>query len=487
MRHPSFRQRLTLYSALGIAFALVAGSLATYAIERAQLRGQVDATLRNVSKGVVLSRARAGSEHRVGRPPISGGVLFEVKRASQPSFGTLPSYVTVIDRTGKRTLSLAPDVNLPVLARAVEIAKTGKGDLLTDVRVKGVHLRMRAAPFGRGHAILVAQSLSEVDRALGRLAWSLGITAAFGVALAALVGALVARRALAPVRRLTETAERVAATRDLGERIATDGDDELGRLGATFNSMLDSLESAMRSQRQLVSDASHELRTPLSSLRTNIEVLRQRDALDEFDQAQLLHDLSEEIDELTTLVANLVELARGSQREISLHEIQLDEIAEAIVRRAQSRFPSLDFALTASPTTVWGERQELERAIWNLVENAAKWSTAGDRVDIEVGGGQVTVRDHGPGIAVPDRPFIFDRFYRSETARSKPGSGLGLAIVRQIAEIHGGEITVAEADGGGTRLRLTLVQAGGVNLAATRGCLGGVTSQSRSTSLRGTL
>jgi two-component system sensor histidine kinase MprB len=349
------------------------------------------------------------------------------------------------------------DVSLPVSKRAVEVARARRGSYFTDADVRGAHLRMLVTSLGAGYGLIVARSLSEVDSALSVLAWGLGVTCLVGILLAAIVGAVVARGALRPVRSLTDTAERISHTHDLGERIETGGDDELSRLGTSFNAMLDSLDGAIRSQRRLVSDASHELRTPLTSLRTNIDLLRQSVALSDRDRGRLLRDVGNEIEELTALVANIVDLARGSQRDLHLRPVRLDELAEVVVRRAEARYTGLTFALDAEPTTVVGDPEELDRAIWNLVENAAKWSNGGGGIELRVADGEVSVRDHGPGIPAADRPFIFDRFYRSEASRGHPGSGLGLAIVRQIAETHGGRVEVQEADGGGTRFRLSLV------------------------------
>jgi two-component system sensor histidine kinase MprB len=462
----SFRKRLTLFSAAGIALVLVVGSVATYLIVRSQLYGEIDESLRTQSAAVRLTTAEGGVGPRVqtdssgGRPAdderVAVGVLFVVTPESE--FGTAPVLLQLISGESDVTDPGGGERRLPVSERALEVARTGTGDYYTDVEVRGTPVRMYVSPSGSGQALMAARSLAEVDKALDRLGWSLAITCLAGVAVAAFVGAMVARGALRPVRKLTVTAERISDTHDLSERIETEGEDELSRLGSTFNTMLDSLEGAIRSQRQLVADASHELRTPLTSLRTNTDLLRQGVKLDESDRDRLLHDVGTEIEELTTLVANLADLARGSQRDLHLRHLRLDEVAEVIVARAHQRFPELEFVLEAVPTTVWGDPEEVERAIWNLVENAVKWSNGRGLVELTVGGGEVTVRDHGPGVPEADRPFIFDRFYRSEAARGQPGSGLGLAIVRQIAESHGGRVEVEDAEGGGACFRLTLVR-----------------------------
>jgi two-component system sensor histidine kinase MprB len=468
MSRLSFRQRLTLFSAAGIAVVLIAGSAATYLVVRSQLRGQVDESLRRQSAAVVIRNAK--------EPAASQGrEEFQFQRATDSpeddlsvgifppaeEFGNAPSLFQLVDLNGDAVTPADDRLSpaLPISQRTMDVARRGTGAYYTDVEVNGTELRLYVSPSGSGRALLAARSLSEVNRALSRLGWSLAVTCLAGIALAALVGAAVARGALRPVRTLTATAERITDTHDLSERIETEGDDELGRLGSTFNAMLDSLEGAIRSQRQLVTDASHELRTPLTSVRTNIDLLRQDVTLSKGDRERLLRDVTRELEELTTLVANIVELARGSQRALHLEHVRLDEVAERVVERAAHRFPRLEFVLDADERTVWGDREELERAVWNLVENAAKWSNSAGRIELTIVGGEVTVRDHGPGVSESDRPFVFDRFYRSEDARSQPGSGLGLAIVRQIADSHGGRVEVESAPGGGARFRLTLVEA----------------------------
>jgi two-component system sensor histidine kinase MprB len=465
----SFRRRLTLFSAGGIALVLIVGSVATYVIVRGQLRGEIDSSLKRQSRGILVVRrttqvaglavSNKNKENATARAKQLARFGLEIK-GPPAELGDLPFLVRLIGPAGKSALSSPLGRGLPVSEQALEVARGTRGSYFTDVTVRGAHLRMYVSPAtNAGQAVLVARSLSEVDRSLKLLAWSLGITCVIGILLAAVIGAAVARGALRPVRKLTETAERVTRTRDLGERIETNGADELGRLGATFNEMLDSLDGAIRSQRQLVADASHELRTPLTSLRTNVDLLRQGATLSSRDRERLLRDVTDETEELTALVANLVDLARGSQRDLHLQQVDLDEVAEIVVRRANARFPALEFALHAESTTVWGDPEELERAIWNLVENAAKWSNGTGLVDVAIADGEVVVRDYGPGVAAADRPFVFDRFYRSDAARGQSGSGLGLAIVRQIAESHGGRVEVDDAPGGGARFRLSLLEA----------------------------
>ena len=264
------------------------------------------------------------------------------------------------------------------------------------------------------------------------------------------------RTALAPVRRLTEATEHVSETRDLERRIPSDGRDELSRLAASFNTMLEALADSARAQRQLVSDASHELRTPLTSLRTNIEVLARGQSMAPDERDRLLRDIVDQLAEMTALVAELVELARGDQRPLRPEDVRLDLVVADALERVRRNWPGVEFQAALEETTVDGTRATIERAVSNLLDNAAKWSPPGSRVEVSVREGQVVVRDRGPGIDDDDLPYVFDRFYRAPGARGMPGSGLGLAIVRQVAQAHGGDVVAENAEGGGTRLRLTL-------------------------------
>jgi len=268
---------------------------------------------------------------------------------------------------------------------------------------------------------------------------------------------LATRHAVRPVAELTETAEHVARTRDLSRRIDAEGDDELARLAGSFNTMLEALDASQRAQRQLVADASHELRTPLTSLRTNLEVLGSNGKLEAADRERLRRDLVAQLEELGELVGDLVELARdGEAPSEPLEPLRLDELVAAAVERAQRHAPEVVFAAKLEPCVVAGERARLDRAVANLLDNAAKWSPPGSAVEVRLVDGELTVRDHGPGIDPEDLPHVFDRFYRATAARGRAGSGLGLAIVRHVAERHGGTVRAEAAPGGGALLRLAL-------------------------------
>ena len=252
---------------------------------------------------------------------------------------------------------------------------------------------------------------------------------------------------------LTDAAEHVARTRDLSRRIEREGDDELSRLAGAFNTMLEALDDSQRAQRRLVADASHELRTPLTSLRTNLEVLA-RGGLAPGDHERLRADLIAQLEELTLLVSDLVDLAREEEPVAEREVLALDELVAAAVERARRHAPGVEFSAALEPVLVEGVRSRLDRAVANLLDNAAKHGDG--HVEVVLRDGVLTVRDHGPGIAAEDLPFVFDRFYRSAAARGRPGSGLGLAIVRQAAEAHGGAVRAGAAPGGGAELTLTL-------------------------------
>jgi two-component system sensor histidine kinase MprB len=277
-----------------------------------------------------------------------------------------------------------------------------------------------------------------------------------GIALGAAMGGGVARAALAPVRRFTSGTERIASSGDVSRRMDVEGDDELARLARSFNATLDELEQSVAAQRHLVADAGHELRTPIASLRANIQVLEDADRLPPEELSALRSDIVSELDELTALVADVVELARGSKpTEAEFDDVRLDMVTAQLVERARRRAgQEVAFDLDLEPTLLRGPQERIAREISNLIDNARKWSPPGGLVEIRLHDGELSVRDHGPGFDEADLPHVFDRFFRSGRARSMPGSGLGLAIVRQAAEAGGGWASATNAAGGGALVRV---------------------------------
>jgi two-component system sensor histidine kinase MprB len=345
---------------------------------------------------------------------------------------------------------------LPVDARAKALAASGQGSYFSDATVSGVHLRVLTVGLGRRGAAQIARPLTEVDRAMRRLLLVLLGVGGIGILAAAALGGVVARAALAPVSRFTRRTEALTANPDLSQRLEIEGQDELARLARSFNATLDALERSAEAQRHLVADASHELRTPIASLRANIQVLQDEDRLPEADRESLRVDIIAELDELTALVGDVVELARGAKPSDVVDDVRIDQIVRALVERAERRAgEGEEFRATLQPTVVSGEPERISRAVSNLLANAHKWSPPGGSIEIDLADGVLSIRDHGPGFDEADLPYVFDRFYRAESARGMPGSGLGLAIVRQAAEAHGGRVTAANAPGGGAIVTVT--------------------------------
>ena len=440
----SLRARLTLAVALAVGAAVLISCGVVYVIVRGDLRGQVDQTLR--LRAVAAQRALTG--------PRAGGDFF--MHLAPLGEGGGDTLVQIVQSNGSVLRAPYAQVSIPVDRQTIAVAGGSHDAYLADATVSGVHVRVLTAPLAQGVAVQVLRPLQEVDRTLRNLALLMALVAAGGIGLAVAAGAVVSRAALAPVRRLGDATEEVARTHDLGLRVEVEGHDELSRLAASFNEMLGALEHSVGAQRQLVADASHELRTPLTSLRTNIEVLARGDGPRGNRRKQLLQDLTEQLEEMSALVNDLVELARENGQQPDPEELRLDLLVADVVERAKRRAPQVRIATVLDEVTVLGVPNALERAVGNLLDNAVKWSPPGGEIDVTVRAGEVSVRDHGTGIAEADLPLVFDRFYRAPAARGMPGSGLGLAIVKQVAEQHGGSVSAEAAEGGGALLRLTL-------------------------------
>ncbi len=474
----SFSRRIAIAASAAVAIAVVLATALIYIATSDQLHSQVDSQLRRRGAEVTVYLRRnhgrllpTSTEIPHALASLHAVVGKKVKSGSSSTvFGNVPpgpdqvrGYQQVVNATGQIILR-SSSVTLPVGAAARALAARGGKPAFSNADVRGAEVRVLTEAFGSGRAIEFAQPLTEVDSLLSRLRLILALLAAGGIALAALFGRLVAGAALAPLRRLTQVTEHVARTQDMSGRLNPSGEDELARLAISFNAMLDALErsvsaldASVHAQRQLVADASHELRTPVTSLRTNIEILQVQGAgMDAVTQGAMFDEVMEQIEELTMLINDLIDLARGDEPRQDTEELRLDLLVEEVAERARRRTPDTPLNTHLDATLITGVPARLERAVSNLIDNALKYSPPGEPVDVELRGCELTVRDRGPGIAEEDLPHIFDRFYRGAEARGRPGSGLGLAIVRQVAMQQEGAVSAEPAPGGGTLVRLRL-------------------------------
>ncbi|MBO8191200.1 HAMP domain-containing histidine kinase [Streptomyces oryzae] len=455
------RGRLALLAATTVALAVAACALACWFLVRAQLLNSLDDSLRDnsVSPGTVVDRVQSGQ----CTPP------------DQPAPNPFGATVQVVDTSGRSCVIVGR--KLDVTDSDVELAGQRHGESLHTARAaNGTEYRVRTTPVpGTGLAVSVARPMAEIQQSLRNLALILTLVGGAGVLGAAGAGVALARAGLRPVDRLTEAVEHIARTEDLAVRIPADGHDEIARLSRSFNAMTEALASSRELQQQLIADAGHELRTPLTSLRTNIDLLVRSEetgrALPEEDRRELLSSVQAQMAELAELIGDLQELSRpqampddaGSSQEPGgdpsrMGVVGLHEVVERAVERVRPRGPRLTLTTDLAPWYVRAEPAALERSVVNLLDNAIKFSPEGGTVRTGLRDGVLTVRDQGPGVPDDELPHVFDRFWRSPSARSLPGSGLGLSIVARTVRQSGGEVRLQRpADGGpGTEAVLRL-------------------------------
>jgi two-component system sensor histidine kinase MprB len=458
LRGLQLRTRVALVASLAVALAVVVVAGSAYVLTRNELLGQLDESLEaRVSsfRGSLIDAISA----RGGQGRIPGG---------PGEFDAL--YVQLVAATGE---SLAPpqrELNLPIEPIDISVAAREVEPQFRTVEVDGVRLRLYTAPIsfggGRGFgqnrdnlAVQIGRSMGEVESSLSQLGWALFLGGGIGILAAAGIGLVVARSALRPLETLTSAAETVASTQELDARIDVVSDDEVGRLASAFNDMLAALNQSKVQQRQLVRDASHELRTPLTALRTNIELLARSHAMGDVDRRELLDDVTVEVEELSALVGELVDLATDTDVDEVPTTVELADVAEVVAERYRRR-TSRTITLSGDAEPLVAKRGAIDRAIRNLVDNAVKWSDQTEPIVIQVSDtadeARLVVADRGPGIPVDDRESIFERFYRTDEARGLPGSGLGLAIVARIVEDHGGATFAEDNPGGGAVVGFTL-------------------------------
>jgi two-component system, OmpR family, sensor histidine kinase MprB len=443
-RRMSLRTRVTLLAAVCVGSAVALVSLAGYFTVRTSLYDQLDTTL--LQRADSLRDTLANAEQLGGIPP-------SVFSAADIRVGLLDG------RTGNSAvfgdMEMGPDELAVAQGRRLQSLRT---DRARDLRVVAV-------PAAPGAALVVARGLGATRTTLARLGLVFTLVGGAGVLLAAAAGTAVAQGGLRPVQRLTEATERIARTGEL-QPIAISGDDELARLTGSFNTMLGALADSQERQRRLVADAGHELRTPLTSLRTNLELLAASDrpdapSLSEQDRKEISDDVRAQVEELSALVGDIVELAREDAPQVVHEPVELTEVVERALARVGRRAPGVHFEVDLAPWSLLGDANALERAVLNLLDNAAKWSPTGATINVQLaptsrGTATVQVADAGPGIAEADLPYIFERFYRSSDARTLPGSGLGLAIVAQVAARHGGSVRASHRPEGGMLMTLEL-------------------------------
>ncbi|TNC23686.1 sensor histidine kinase [Amycolatopsis alkalitolerans] len=445
-RRISLRARVTLLAAACVAGVMVLVSLGAYITVLKNLYQQVDDTLQ-----VRAIAAAQTPQVRQGLQRYPGAIL-----------SSTDIQIALLDAGGEPLVP--PGGRTPPISQLeLDVAQgTASSSIRTDAKSD---MRVVALHYGPGQALVLAQSLKPTKQTLNQLAVVLVLIGGGGIIVAALAGTAVARTGLRPIERLTGATEYVTRTGDL-RPIPVSGDDELARLTTSFNTMLGTVAESQERQRQLVADAGHELRTPLTSLRTNLELLLAASRagapnLSEQDRAEIETDIKAQLDELTQLIGDLVELARQDDPHSQFERVELIDVVERALDRARRRASEIEFEVSLQPWVLTGDHSALERAVLNLLDNAVKFSPPGSTVGVRMyplgdGTAVIEVADSGPGIADVDLPKVFDRFYRSSEARTLPGSGLGLSIVKQAAQRHGGDVYAGRSPQGGALLTIRL-------------------------------
>ncbi|MGC9442480.1 sensor histidine kinase [Streptomyces sp. WG5] len=444
------RSRLALLVAAAVAFAVTAAAVACWFVVKSVLVDSLDEALKaNRMDGQQVSQYVNLRTGLCAHDPVTH---------EQNPFG---SSVQLVDRKGGSCLIIGTE-EVPLTDADHAVAEGASSDALHDATGSdGTQYRVFTYPVPglSGVAVSAARPLGEVNSSLSNLALVLVFVAGAGVVGAGAAGLWVARTGLRPVDELTRAVEHVARTEDLTVRIPVedDSEDEIARLSRSFNSMTSSLASSRDLQQQLIADAGHELRTPLTSLRTNIELLTRSEEtgrpIPEADRKALLASVKAQMTELAALIGDLQELSRPDtgQHSDRTRILAWHDVVESALRRARLRGPELTITADVRPWYVRAEPAALERAVVNVLDNAVKFSPESGTVEVRLADGVLTVRDHGPGIPVDELPHVFDRFWRSPSARALPGSGLGLSIVARTVQQAGGTVSLTPAeDGGGT-------------------------------------
>lgn len=458
----SFRSRITMLVVAAVGVAVALGALISYLAISKAVSNRLDNDLRQ--RATILSATNFATPEVLEKSSLTLAIA-GLQETIVNSDGSYLAPVS-IQLSGSMVRTAAP-IDQEAMA---QLAARGSGSILETLNADGQDYRVYAIPNNAtpaavasapSSALVVSVSMASTQSTLTTLATVSIVVGLIGIALAAAAGLAIGRAALQPVEELSEATEYIARTGDL-RSLPVRGNDELATLTANFNTMLEALARSQEHQKRLVADAGHELRTPLTSMRTNLDLLAQvmaspdDDRLPAEERIALMNDVRAQMEELSVLIADLVELSRDEQPSHGIDRLDLRDVIEHAAERVQRRAPGLTYDLQLSPWYLDGDAAGLERLVTNLMDNAAKWSPEGGTVTVTLANGLLQVADEGPGIDEADLTHVFERFYRSPEARATPGSGLGLAIVRQIAENHGGRVAAARAPGGGALLGVWL-------------------------------
>jgi two-component system, OmpR family, sensor histidine kinase MprB len=467
----SLRRRITAAVALAVAGVAVMLAVVGYVSTRSELTSQVRQELWQRSRSFVgggnaQGESRSEAERRSASEPGGGPEACALPRSlltgssstltSSRALDGAPPYFQSVCPDGRVVTADGTAPQLPVTPKVLDVATKAGGSLYFPATARGVHVEVLAFADQPDHkANEIALPLAPVDSALHALLmtylWLIGA----GVVVAGIAGMVISRSALAPILRFTTATERVTRSPDRGRRLEETGAEELRRLASSFNHTLDALERSLESQRHLIADASHELRTPMAALRSNIQIFIEAERLPEEERRELQGAIIDELDELAQLVSDVLQLARGSMPTERVEPVELHEVVHDAVDRARRRAPAVRFELDLEPTVILNSPEQVSRAVSNVIDNARTWTAEDGVIEVSLRHGILCIRDHGPGFAEQDVDRVFDRFYRSDSARRLPGSGLGLAIVKQAAEARGGFATAANAADGGAILRIS--------------------------------
>jgi two-component system sensor histidine kinase MprB len=458
----SLRRRIAAAAAVAVAAVAVAVVATSYLTTRAHLHDEIKDALTDQAAFYLAPHPHGGGGGQADQGAGGGdghGGLGDFRLPPQP-LGGAEGVIQTVGPNGQR-LNFS-GAKLPVNAQVLRIAHDRSGSVFYDTHIGSEHTHFEIyAAWDRPdqHVVMVGLSLADTDEILHNLLLPYGLLIAGGVILAALLGLAISRSALRPIERFVSRTERVARELDRPARLEEADAVELSRLAISFNQTLDALERSIEAQRHLIADASHELRTPIAALRSNIQIFLEAERLPLHEREELQESILAELDELTQIVADVMELARGSAPDANAEEVELDTVVRETVERTQRRAPGLRFSLDLEPTIVQGVPERIGRAVTNVIDNARKWSPPESEIEIRLQDGVLTVRDHGPGFDEADLPHVFDRFYRATRARRMPGSGLGLAIVKQATDAHGGVARAANAPDGGALVTISFGRA----------------------------